>query len=109
MLPILWPNSGYGTIQWGEPHQGFCNAATWMFHLYFSQERKNVEAFKRLRRKDGTWNETKVLRLFLTASMNKGGLKMEPQDDWVKDELKPINAKEVFDELRSSVSEAANA
>ena len=99
MLPICWPSDSDPKGFWGEPHAGFCNAATWMFHLYFSQERQNVESFKKLRRKDGEWNESKVLRLFLTASVNRGGMKMEPLDDWVKGQ--PINGKEVFEELKA--------
>ena len=103
MLPIIWPHEGTSPEFWGEPHEGFSNAATWMFHLYFSQERKNVEAFKKLRRKDGEWNTTRVLRLFLAAGMNQGGLRMEPLDEWV--DRKPINAAEVFAELKQSVTE----
>jgi hypothetical protein len=106
MLPIIW---GHGENQayWGEPHEGFCNAATWMFHLYFSQEACNVEAFRKLRRKDGEWNRTRVLRLFLTAGMNQGGLRMEPLDDWVQHQ--PINAAEVFAELKNAISETVAA
>ena len=109
MLPIIWPH-GESQAYWGEPHEGFSNAATWMFHLYFSQERCNVEAFRKLRRKDGEWNTTRVLRLFLTASMNQGGLRMEPLDEWVWDDGKrPINAAEVFAELKRAVSETVAA
>jgi len=98
MLPIVWDSCNtYSKAFWGSSHEGWCNAATWMFHLYFSQESGNVEAFRKLRKKDGTWNETKVLRLFLTASMNRGGLRMEFLDEWVQNQ--PINAKEVFEEL----------
>lgn len=110
MLPIIWPSGGESQAYWGEPHEGFSNAATWLFHLYFSQEPQNVEAFKALRRKkDGEWNTTRVLRLFLAASMNQGGLRMEPQDDWVAEERKPINAAEVFAELKQSVTEGEAA
>jgi hypothetical protein len=104
MLPIIW-GAGESQAYWGEPYEGFCNEATWMFHLYFSQEQKNVEAFRKLRRKkDGDWNRTRVLRLFLMVSMNQGGLKMEPLDE--RCQRKPINAAQVFHELKTSFLES---
>ena len=73
-----------------------------MFHLYFSQESCNVKAFRKLRKKDGEWNSIKVLQLFRTAAMNRGGLRMEPLDEWVHGQS--INAAEVFAELQMAAS-----
>ena len=82
---------------WGEPHEGFVNAATWMFALYFGQERKNMEALEKLRRKDGEFNPARVVSLFWTAYLGQGGLQMEKLDDWVGEQV--VHAGEVLSHL----------
>ncbi len=53
----------------GEPYQGWVNAATWCFALYFGQEPKLQDALRALIRKDGTINPDRALKLF---SWNSG-------------------------------------
>jgi len=52
----------------GSPYQGWVNAATWCFNLYFFQESKLIEALRNLVRKDGTINPGRALKLFSWTS-----------------------------------------
>ena len=50
-----------------EDCQGWTNSDTWCFNLYFFQESQLGKAFAALRRKDGTFNIDRVMRLFNQA------------------------------------------
>ncbi len=56
----------------GQPCQGWANAATWCFVLYFSQEQKLLDAFLALVRKDGTVHQGRAIKLF-----NRSGIRID--------------------------------
>ena len=58
-----------------QSHEGWTNAATWMAHLYLTQESAFHGWLKQNRRKDGTVNVNKLRKLF-----SQSGIKL---DAWV--------------------------
>ena len=105
-ISIIWPYGNESQAYWGKPYQGFCNAATWMFHLYFSQEQRNMEAFRKLLPMKDELDTGRILRLFLTAAWGQGELHMEPLDEWADG---VVNAAEVVEALQADISETVKA
>ncbi len=54
----------YREMAGGLSHEGWVNAATWCFDLYFMQERKLQDALRALIRRDGTINMSRAQKLF---------------------------------------------
>ena len=101
-----WANLSLNEIPTGNDHQnfeGWANAETYTFALYFGQERENHETMLSLARKsDGKININRACSLMRSTYMAE---KMEPMDEGLDD---PIYVREIVAHYENIVKEQRN-